>query len=287
MALAYTDLSLGWKVATACARARCPLPTALAAEDEVIFRAWCNQVNPRKYTDKAITVAKTWHTDPRFSKTTKTDLHALLVAKGSTVSEVAQILKQPWDYVNAYQVLFFNIMGRKEDLAWLKQFVYPDTKMVEFYDDYLEQPQARQLLMRAGYNNGVEQVKQLTGMSTDPVSALGAAGSAQQMEAYVLASAMLMASSGWLNSQKHATAIFHARHLMTASKMGGQTTGDEAPMASISSTITEELLRVKKPEAERALRLTLESSSFGPRGRVLTVDAASPVEDIEHDNPPA
>jgi len=281
LAVAYTDLSLGWKIASACAALGRQLPTALASEDEVIFRAWCSLASPGKYRDTAVTTAKAWHTDMRFSKTVKTDLQALLIAKQSTIGDVAQALKLPWDHVNAYQVLFFNIMGRKEDLAWLKQFVYPDTKMVEFYADYLEQPEARQLLMRAGYNNGVEHVLQLSGISTDPVSALGASGSASQMEAFLMANAMLMASSGWFNNQKHATAIFHARHLMTAAKLGGDNNEETPPLASMASVVSEELLRAKKPQAEQALRLTLASDQFGSGGRALIVDAPPPVTDIE------
>lgn len=280
IALAYTDLELGWKVAKVCAATRQPLPTALAIEDEMIFRAWCYLMDPVRYRDPAILHARAWHTDQRFSRNLKTDLQALLIAKHSSIADVAQALKQPYDYVNAYQVLFFNIMGRKDDLAWLKQFVYPDTRMVEFFADYVEKPPLQKLLMRAGYTNGVEHVLQLTGISTDPVSALGSAGNAQQMEAFLLSNAMLMASSGWFNNTTHAAAIYHARQLMTAAKLGGDTQVEPAPLQSLASMISAELLAVKKPQAEDALRKTFQSEQFGSHGRAVVVDAPPSVDDI-------
>lgn len=274
--LAYSDLEFGWKMARACAAHQLPLPAAASGEDEMLFRAWCYHINPGTYKDKAITQAVAWQTDPRFAATVRTDLQALLLARDATVASASQAINLPYDSVMAYQTLFWNVMDRKADVAWLKQFVYPETRMVEFFADYIEQPSFRELLLRAGYNHGIDHVRYLSGISNDPVTALGASAAGQQFESFVMANAMLMAQGGWLNNTKHATAIFHARHLMTATKLGGDSGGEAPLLSSLSGTVMDELVRIKRPQAEEALRLTLEDQTFGRRGTVI-VDAETEV----------
>jgi hypothetical protein len=251
--VAYRDLQLGWNIARECYHRRLPLPSALAWNCEPVFRAYLYLLNPKKYYDQHLLEAISWQTPAMSGVAVK--IKACLVARGATVADVAAALNVSEESLRVYDELFFNITGRKEDALWLSNIVYPNSRMVEFYEDYSTRADLDKLLMRAGFKNGLEHVLQLAGISADPLDMLESSVSAQQLESFLMAQGLLMAQNGWVNNTANAAAIFHARHLLTAAKMGGEDTSQGSEYLGLGDTLWSEMQNVKKPQAEAALRL--------------------------------
>lgn len=251
--LAYRDLALGWKIARECARRRLPLPSVLAWNGEAIFRAYLYLLNPREYRDRSVKKALLWTT--KAMRSMRNSLDAMLVCPDMAPDVVAKQLHLEEEDIRIYESLFFNISSRKYDALWLSTHVYPNTRMVEFYEGYVETAPFQQLLRRSGLKNGADHVLQLAGIAADPLDAMAAATSASQLEAFLLSTGLLMAQNGWGNEKSNATAIFHSRHLMTAAKMGGEDTQSGNEYLNMADTLWDEMLRVKRPAAERAYRL--------------------------------
>lgn len=248
--LAYRDLQLGWKIARECAKRRIPLPGALAWDGEAIYRAYLYQLNPKRFPDKGVQKALFWKT--KAMQSVANDIEAMLVCPDTTPESVADSLKLDVEHIRVYEHLFFNISSRKEDALWLRYHVYPNTRMVEFFDGYTKSVSFQQLLKRAGLKNGADHVMQLAGIATEPLDAMAAATSAAQLESFLLSTGLLMAQNGWGN-ENSATAIFHSRHLMTASKMGGEDTQAGAEYMNMADTLWDEMIRIKRPQAHQAL----------------------------------
>lgn len=255
--LAYRDLALGWKIARACARGGLPLPSALAGEGEALYRAYLYLLNPDRFADDAIETALFWHT-PAMRGLARV-LQGLLVAVDVTPTMAADALNLKPEHVRVYEHLFFNVTSRKADATWLQQHVFPNTRMIEFYQDYVQNADYGHLLQRAGLKNGAEHVLRLAGIAMDPLDAMSAANSAAQLEAYLLSTALLMAQNGWGNERDNAMAIFHSRQLMAAAKIGGEDTAAGSELLSMGDTLRAELLATKKAEAHEAYILQNEA----------------------------
>lgn len=250
--VAYKDLQLGWNIARECRLRDLPLPSSLAWHCEPVFRAYLYQLNPAKYHDPHLLEAVSWQT-PAMSGTA-VKIKACLMARGATFSDVSAALNVSEESLRIYDELFFNISGRKEDALWLSDIVYPQGRLVEFYENYANRTSLDGLLMRAGFKNGLEHVLQLAGISADPTDMLESSVSAKQMEACLMAQGLLMAQNGWVNNSTNATAIFHARHLLTAAKMGGEDTSAGSEYSGLGDTLFEEMQLDKKPQALEAMR---------------------------------
>lgn len=251
--LAYRDLRLGWRIARQCYLKKVPIPSCLAWSCEYVFRAFLYQVDPKAYCDDDLCEALAWETPAM--RGTAVKIRACLTSRDATLEEVAKYLKLNVEALRIYDALFYNVSGRKEDGLWLSNIVYPNGRMVEFFENYANQADLDMLLTRAGFKNGIEHVLQLAGVSADPMDILDSSVSAQQLEAFLMAQGLLMAQNGWVNNQTNATAMFHARHLMTAAKMGGEDTTVGNEYMGLGDTLWSEMQAAKKPQAEAALRL--------------------------------
>ncbi len=257
----YKDLALGWKLARACAMRRLPLPAALAWDGDAIFRAYAYLLSPGPCLDREIRTVMGWTTGAM--ATLRTTLEALLLSGDATPEYCARQLNVSEESVRVYEHLFFNVSARRADAMWLAQHVYPNTRMVEFYEGYVQSAPFKHLLRRAGVKNGADHVLQLAGISYGGGGdALAASTNAAQLEACLISTGLLMAQNGWGNERSNATAIFHSRHLMTAAKLGGEDSPAGSEYLALSGVIWEELMRVKKPEAQRAL--ILQRREAGP-----------------------
>lgn len=265
--LAYKDLSLGWKIARACAKKRIPLPASLAWEGEAIYRAYLYSLDPKKFPDAAIDDALFWASDAMRAQTHV--LQAMLWANDTTPASICRAMSVDEDVLQVYEHLFYNVTSRKNDAMWLRSHVYPNTRMVEFYEGYVQSASFQQLLYRAGAKNGGEHVLQLAGVTNEPLDAMAAATSAAQLESFLLTQGLLMAQNGWSNERSNATAIFHSRHLMAAAKMGGEDTKSGSEYLGMSDTLFAEMMRIKAVEGERALRLQNEHDAIDAEAVVL------------------
>jgi len=250
----YKDLQIGWRIARECAEQGVEIPSSIAWNCEPIYRAWVYNMDPQGFgKDKPFKMALALQTGALSGIREK--VKAAMLSQDASFSEISSHYNIDEEALRIFDNLFFSVSGRKEDALWLSNIVYPNSRMVEFYDNYTEQASLQSLLLRAGYKNGFEHVMQISGMSRDPLDTLEASVTAQQLEAVLMAQGLMMAQNGWVNNQHNATAIFHARHLMTASKIGGEDTMAGSEYMSMGDTLWQQMLNVKKPAAEKALRM--------------------------------
>lgn len=251
--VAYKNHALGWHVARLCALRREPLPSACAVEGSALTTAWLHLIDPRWKSHRLDNVMF-WMTESMASF--REILNAMLLSYGATIESVSKQMQLDPEDVTMYEQLFFSIMDRKSDTVWLQQLVYPNTAMVEFYSSYVRNPEVRWLLRRAGHNHGPEHVLKLAGIMSSTRTPGEGKVSAEQLEAFLLSQALLMAQAGWANSGTDAGVLFHSRQLMTAAKMSGQDAGGGSTLfAELGDALLHEMNVVKLPEATNALRL--------------------------------
>ena len=235
--LAYRELAYGWKVATYFARHHQPFPAVTYKEDVVVYQAYLAQCDFRQYATEAIKTAYSIAGEHE-RRHTKWTLEAALIAKEATLENVSDNLKLPPSVVSTYEKLFFNVLDRKKESTFLAQVVYPDTRLVEMFDRYLTREGLGNLLMRAGYNNGIQDVLYMAGFGGDLLAKMGSENPSMQLEARIMGNGFLLARNGWLNQRADSTGLIHAKGLLQSAKMAGEQTSSNQPVfATLGSTL--------------------------------------------------
>jgi len=81
-----------------------------------------------------------------------------------TCERIAELTCMSVKAVQTYSELWFDVRDRFDDLCFIANIVYPDTRQVEFMPDYYATVQPEQLLLRAAHNTeDVDVVLQLFG----------------------------------------------------------------------------------------------------------------------------
>ena len=165
-------------------------------------------------------------------------LQSFLVVDDIDFGTVASKTGLAEDTVRAYEALFFNILDRAKETAWLASIVYPESRFVEMSPNYVKDAGFHWLLKRSGYNNGLDVAAHFaglrSGLSTDMVNA------SHKMENALMINGYLLATNGYAN-QKDAQGLFHAKTIISAEKQGGTQSGveDEATGELSESIFTE------------------------------------------------
>jgi hypothetical protein len=86
------------------------------------------------------------------------------MTRGATVQTVADALKiKPIAVVEAYNDLFFNVLNRKDDLAYLKT-ILGHGRNDSLFIDVSSLPTAEENLLKAGYEGTIDDVLRLSGL---------------------------------------------------------------------------------------------------------------------------
>jgi hypothetical protein len=162
----YFSPAYGWEFVCYFADARMTFPVVARGRDGWLFRAYMNRLAPAVFPDSELEAAIQIFRQPGLSAKLKAMLiagleqpvedHLTLVATKSGVSRQT---------VEAFEVLFFNILDRPSDGAYLSHIVYPETRFVELAEDYIETTSISDLLLRAAYiHRDINLVLELAGM---------------------------------------------------------------------------------------------------------------------------
>lgn len=241
----YRDLDFGWHYARLAAEHNLPVAGgALVGSDDVLWRAYLFCRDPRRYGSQDIRIALALASQEM--QTSRTAVEGLLLSKGATHLSVARDTRLPLEGIVAFERLFFNVLDRKEDTMFLQSILYPHGRLVELMDDYLQQSGFRQLVLRAGYNNGAEDVMYLVGASNSAVDAISKADSPQRLEGLIMAYGHMLARIGGLN-QGRLSGLNNAKQLLTAGKLGGEELEDRPMGQDFSQTVRQELMRYAMP----------------------------------------
>lgn len=241
----YRNLQFGWDAAEILAKAHCKFPPVQAGE--YFWRAYLYHCDARTYADEDILGAILLKS-PRHARRREV-LDSLLVIPGMTLEEAArQLCLQP-GAAAAYEQLFFNVMDRQVDAMVLAELVYPETRLVEMMEGYMQNEALGKVLMRAGYNNGAADVLYFAGMHNGLIQGLAKADSPQRLEALVMGAGYLMARNNLLQPY----GMFHtAKGLLNSAKQSGAASGAESPFAnaSMADAFMGEVTKAKLREAE-------------------------------------
>lgn len=178
------------------------------------------------------------------------DIKALLMAKDvKDHNYIASRLSIPVSIIAAYEKLFFNVLDRKDDHAYIASIVYPESRMVEAMKDYLEHTGIDALLMRAGYNHGENIVLYMMGIGQHPYKAFDAATGAAELDGLFMRDGILYAAAGMQNVP-NSTPITNARLSINAGKMGRGEDQASTTVISLEDTMRSELIAVSQRKAQ-------------------------------------
>lgn len=118
------------------------------------------------------------------------------------LSRVAEMTGIPKRAVEAFEILFFNVLDRHQDKAYLSEIVFPETRVVEQAEEYMETTPVADLILRAAYNQrDLALVARLAGMTeADCKKELTALSDNEaKLAARIFGNALLVAKLGILN----------------------------------------------------------------------------------------
>ncbi len=226
----YADLSFGWKAVYGLAASSSVFPVALSGRDQWITRSWLHfsriavagAAGDRRFKDRdpvvEAAVALKHGADHSSSRTV---VEAALLAPGATCAEVAARTSIPLPVVEAYEVLFHNVVDRKEDFLYLRNLVYPETRLVEMVENYFSEGDLGLVLSRISYNSGMDDMMHFAGFREAFVSGLDSNKAANLFQEQVMIQGYVLARNGFLNFRRGGTAVDSARQIIQAAKIGG------------------------------------------------------------------
>ncbi len=240
--MAYRDLGFGWHFVKTLVDNGLEFPECgFDTNDRFLWRAYLYLVDKSRYRDKAILEALALTRDDMISGHKRAVINAMLVSEDVTFESIAKMLKKSIsaEGVEAYATCFFDIPGRKSDLSLLASLVYPNGRYAEFVRDSLDNEAFATLLLRAGYNNGVDDVLAMAGVRTDFVGRSQSADAAKRLESLFMSVGYLLARNGGITSTS--PALTNARGLLTAAKQAGISNGASPFTASMGQAMMDDL----------------------------------------------
>lgn len=245
----HKNLSFGWDFAkNAASDINFIFPAILHGDDIYIWRMY----NYLKGNPDSVVASALALTLPD-NKVLKEQIHALLISKDITSKFIADRLAIPLDTIVAYEKLFFNILDRKKDHAFIAQVVYPEGRLVEASEQYISQTGTGDILLRAGFVRGADHVLYAMGLADNPFNKDDAAISADRLDRMFLADGCMYQAIGYAN-QRNAGPIRNARASLIAGKTGkGQ---DNTSMSCITpdESIKSDLVAMAKYKAQARAR---------------------------------
>jgi hypothetical protein len=162
-------------------------------------------------------------------------LKALLITGlGQPIDEHLGLVAEKTGYpkltVEAFEILFFNVLDRHQDGLYLSAIVYPETRAVELADDYFETVPVEDMLLRVAYNRrDIDLVLHLAGMTdADRRKELRSLrDSEQELTSQILGNALFMAKIGLMNQQS--AGMEKAAALLAASQKQQSKADDSEP----------------------------------------------------------
>jgi hypothetical protein len=236
----YRDMHFGWKAADWFSRRGREFPIPMLDRDAWVFKAYMMLVDPRNCFDRSVGEAFMMNVTATSNVKFGEKLKALLVSvrHPTAVEHFRDVEKRtgiPYDTIEAFESLFFNIVDRMEDGAYLAENFYPDTRIVEFSDKYLDTTRTGELLKRAGYNyRDMEFTTFLSGLGDASYlnKIASSIGSEKELEKKIIGNGLLLSKTNLLNQRS--LGLSRVANLMAASRRSGMQT--ENP--SLSEVVT-------------------------------------------------
>lgn len=235
----YKNPAFGWHAAAVFASLNKSFPVPLLDEDKWVFKAYLYCKNPSLYKDKHIMEAIILaHPD---MKNNADVIEAMLLSKDfADPKKIGLILGIPEETVSAYEKLFFNVLDRKKDNLYIRNIVYPDSRLIEMFDGYAAREDFGSLMKRYGYNYQGNELLYLAGLPNFALDNVPAHVSSSQLEGVLMSQGLFLTQLGFTNQTQNTQAIYHARSIMAAAKQGGnEETSEHMPMSTVGERLYE------------------------------------------------
>lgn len=256
----YMRPAFGWNAARTFAQIRAPFPIPLVGRDHWVYRAYLMQLDKEKYFDKVVSMA--WHMQNQREGDVSlaSKLQSMILSYKCTTSDpaektrllyahlryIADFLGIPYEVVEAYEILFFNVLDRKDDALFIAHEVYPGTRFVEFQETYFTHTSLRDLVRRAGYNHrDTQMTAYLLGIGDRKfISDLaGRPDREEELSKHFMGNGLIMARANLLNHRS--IGLSRATTLMAAARQAGQAV-TEHPLISLADSFTAQVSNVKR-----------------------------------------
>jgi hypothetical protein len=252
----YSNPSFGWHIAKLYADMREPFPICesfiLSQVDDLEYETLRSAYMFLRYgeadSDLVFAIALDKNMDPYH----KSVLKACILVENVSVSDIASRTGYPEKVVRLYEKLFYNIWDRAEDQLYIASLVNPEGVVNELNPNYQLRASYVDLLKRAGYKNGIDDVLSIAG-----VRHYGLSGSTQSLvaefENKLMANAVFLSNIGLLNTRNQ-VGISNAKNLLAAAKHGGDTelsNNDLIGIGGIADKLVDELTYNEEKDVKR------------------------------------
>lgn len=227
----YKKMDFGWNVAWHYARYGTPLPIPMMGKDTWVYRAFNMLLNPAQFYCKHIAEAfHLKHKAPGRRTNAGAMLQTMLLSIGANdtpeehLLKIAQRTNLSYETLEAFEVLFYNVLDRRDDYIYLADEVYPDSRLVELHENYLRDASSVELLVRAGYNaSNIDMPAYLAGIGSASFVHTLASGTdvESELERMIIGNGLVFSHSNLLNQRS--VGMSRAQALIVARRQSGQT----------------------------------------------------------------
>lgn len=230
----YIKPHFGYYIASQFANRGLPFPVPLLGRDLWVYRAYLMKIDPWKFYDhhilEAYHMARWGQEESALSDILKACLLSFSTEDGGKHGTPQEHLRTvslktgvPYLTLEAFEILFFNVIDRRADYMYLQQEVYPHTRLVEFDEDYLKHSRYTDMIKRVGYNHkDMDLTAYMAGLS-DHTFLKGLAASDDReanLTRFLMGNGLAMAHVNLLNQR--AVGMSRVSNLLAASRQGGR-----------------------------------------------------------------
>jgi hypothetical protein len=235
----YCNVAFGWYIASQFSNAIKGFPMAMLGRDHWVFKAFLMQLDPWSFYDKHVATAYHLAHTPPGSPDLGSNLKALILSVRDFdpvihIQRVATITGLHYKTVEAFEMLFFNILDRRLDGFYIAAELYPKSRLVELAESYMADASIGDLLKRAGYNQrDLDMTSYLVGIGDKEYMAklAASANSETELNNQIMGNGLILARANLLNTR--AVGLGRSQALMVASRQSGSAT-DESPLVGIA-----------------------------------------------------
>lgn len=244
--LAYNLPTFGWQAALALSESAHPfVPISKSRSLKWVFAAQTYLRHGEQVANndkvKAVKAAYFLFTRPE-ELCNRQVLEAALMTNEGTPASLALTLGMDPDLIEAYEALFYNVYDRQEDHMYLRNMVYPWTRLEEYFEDQLTRGNLGRQLLRIGYNKGLEAVLFFSGFRTSVLHGLDENKASATFKKAIMIQGMMLAENGFLNYTKHHATILSAKAIVQSGLLGGVEQSSGYDMSTFASLARETLL---------------------------------------------
>lgn len=264
----YIQTGFGWYIALQYANRGLPFPTMLGGRDVWVYKAYALCLDPWENYDEHVVEAYHLAKFVNGAPNLRQHLKAMLLSfreNATAESHLLEVSRKTGVSVatlDAFEILFFNVIDRRADALYLAQEVYPDTRLVEFDENYLRNSSHEDLIKRVAYNHrDMDLTAYLTGLGDHTFLRKLAASEDREAELtrFLMGNGLILAHSNLLNQRT--IGMSRASTLLAAARQSGSNQ-EEPTLTGIVPMYSEAFQQALTANKEMVLEQLRADSGF-------------------------